>query len=143
MWRILPLTWISNLSDLKIRFRLQVKSYISNWRFSKSQHLARYVSRHNAMAYDTAAPSRWCKLSARGWSPVHRWTGPSRPVVRAAKAAMMMVAPVVAAKVGSCTGLVWTFPPPSQAVQRQQRWQTSEGRGDKEGDCNGNEGGEQ
>ncbi len=38
--------------DLKIRFWLQVKSYISDWQFSKSQHLARYVSRHNAMAYD-------------------------------------------------------------------------------------------
>jgi hypothetical protein len=39
--------------DSKIQFRLQVKSYISNWQFSESQHLASYVSRHNAMAYDT------------------------------------------------------------------------------------------
>jgi hypothetical protein len=38
---------------LKIRFQLQVESYISYWRLSKSGHLARYVSRHNAMAYDT------------------------------------------------------------------------------------------
>ncbi len=43
-------SWISQ--DLKIRFRLQVKSYISNWRLSESWHLGRYVSRHNAMAYD-------------------------------------------------------------------------------------------
>ncbi len=37
----------------KIQFWLQVKSYISDWQFSKSGHLARYVSCHNAMAYDT------------------------------------------------------------------------------------------
>ncbi len=30
--------------DSKIRFQLQVKSYISDWWFSKSQHLASYVS---------------------------------------------------------------------------------------------------
>ncbi len=39
--------------DSKIRFWLQIKSYISNWRFSKSQHLASYVTRHNAMVYDS------------------------------------------------------------------------------------------
>ncbi len=39
--------------DSKIRFWLQVKSHISDWQFSKSRHLARYVSRHNATAYDT------------------------------------------------------------------------------------------
>jgi hypothetical protein len=39
---------------LKIRFQLQVESYISNWQLSKPQHLASYVSRHNAMAYDMA-----------------------------------------------------------------------------------------
>ncbi len=44
--------------DSKIRFRLQVESCISNWQFSKLQHLARYVSRHNAMAYDTR-PHEW------------------------------------------------------------------------------------
>ncbi len=44
--------WISQ--DSKIRFWLQVESYISNWQFSESQHSARYVSRHNAMAYDKA-----------------------------------------------------------------------------------------
>jgi hypothetical protein len=36
----------------KIRFRLQVESYISDWLFGKSRLLASYVSRHNAMAYD-------------------------------------------------------------------------------------------
>ncbi len=53
-------SWISQYS--KIRFRLQVESYISDWRFSKSRHLASYVSRHNAMAYDSVvgllAPSQ-------------------------------------------------------------------------------------
>ncbi len=51
--------WISQNS--KIRFRLQVKSYISDWLFSKSRLLASYVSRHKAMAYDKGrekAPSR-------------------------------------------------------------------------------------
>jgi hypothetical protein len=43
------------LYDTKIRFRLQVKSYISDWQFSKLRHLARYVSRHNAMAYENPA----------------------------------------------------------------------------------------
>ncbi len=43
-------SWIS--WDLKIQFQLQVKSYISNWGFSKLQHLASYVSHLNAMAYD-------------------------------------------------------------------------------------------
>jgi hypothetical protein len=38
--------------DSKIRFQLQVESHISNWQFSESRHLARYVSCHNAMAYD-------------------------------------------------------------------------------------------
>jgi hypothetical protein len=37
--------------------QLQVESYISDWRFSKLQHLASYVSRHNAMAYMTLAPT--------------------------------------------------------------------------------------
>ncbi len=40
--------------DSKIRFRLQVESYISDWLFSKSRLLASYVSRHKAMAYDIA-----------------------------------------------------------------------------------------
>jgi hypothetical protein len=39
--------------DLKIQFQLQDESYISHWQFSKLQHLASYVSRLNAMAYDT------------------------------------------------------------------------------------------
>ncbi len=42
------------LQDSKIRFRLQVESYIGDWLFSKSRLLASYVSHHKAMAYDTA-----------------------------------------------------------------------------------------
>ncbi len=90
----------------------------------------------------TAAPPRRCKLSAGHWNPAHCWTGPSRPVARAAKAATMMAAPTVAAKVGLRTRSVWSSPPPPKAAQRQQGWRASEGRGDKEGDCNSNEGGE-
>jgi hypothetical protein len=40
------------LQDSKIRFRLQVESYISDWLFSESRLLASYVSLHKAMAYD-------------------------------------------------------------------------------------------
>ena len=40
--------------DSKIRFRLQVESYISDWLFSELRLLASYVSRHKAMAYDIA-----------------------------------------------------------------------------------------
>ncbi len=40
------------LQDTKIRFRLQVESYISDWLFSELRLLASYVSRHKAMAYD-------------------------------------------------------------------------------------------
>jgi hypothetical protein len=61
----------------------------------------------------------------------------------AAKVVRMMLAPTVAAKVGSRTGSVWSPPPPPKAAQRQQGWQASEGRGDKEGDYNGNKGGKQ
>ncbi len=53
MWCVLPLTWILNpFGDLKIQFdfKSNLTSAISN--FSKLQHLASYVSRHNAMAYD-------------------------------------------------------------------------------------------
>ncbi len=39
--------------DSKIRFQLQVESYISDWLFSESRLLASYVSRHKAMAYDS------------------------------------------------------------------------------------------
>ncbi len=42
--------WI--LQDSKIRFWLHVKSYIGDWRFSKSRLLASYVFCHTAMAYD-------------------------------------------------------------------------------------------
>jgi hypothetical protein len=41
------------LQDSKIRFRLQVESYISDWLFSELRLLASYVSCHKAMAYDT------------------------------------------------------------------------------------------
>ncbi len=50
--------------DSKIRFWLQVESYIGNWQFSKWQHLASYVSHHNAMAYDTR-PHEW---SCQTWN---------------------------------------------------------------------------
>jgi hypothetical protein len=40
------------LQDTKIRFQLQVESYIGNWLFSESRLLASYVSCHKAMAYD-------------------------------------------------------------------------------------------
>ncbi len=43
------------LQDSKIRFRLQVESYISDWLFSELQLLASYVSRHKAMACDRVA----------------------------------------------------------------------------------------
>jgi hypothetical protein len=44
--------------DSKIRFRLQVESYISDWLFSESRLLASYVSHHKAMAYDTHGDNR-------------------------------------------------------------------------------------
>ncbi len=48
--------------DLKIQFQLWVESYISDWQFSKLQHLASSVSRHNAMAYNTR-PHEWsCQM---------------------------------------------------------------------------------
>jgi hypothetical protein len=62
MWSVLPLTWISNLfQDLKIRFdfKSNLTSAISN--FSELQHLASYVSRHNAMAYDRHPYPRSCE----------------------------------------------------------------------------------
>jgi hypothetical protein len=45
------------LQDSKIRFQLQVESYISDWLFSESWLLASYVSRHKAMAYDSSTVS--------------------------------------------------------------------------------------
>ncbi len=45
--------------DLKIWLWLQVESYISDWQFSKSQHLASYVSRPNAMAYGRYLTFSW------------------------------------------------------------------------------------
>ncbi len=49
---------ISYLQDTKIRYNCMsnLTSAISN--FSKRQHLASYVSRHNAMAYDNR-PNKW------------------------------------------------------------------------------------
>jgi hypothetical protein len=64
-------------------------------------------------------------------------------VARAAKVATMMAAPVLAAEVGSRTGLVWSSPPSPKALQRQQGWRVSEGRGNEEGNCNGDKGGKQ
>jgi hypothetical protein len=90
----------------------------------------------------TAAPPRRRKLSARHWNPAHCWTGPSRPVARAAKVAMIMAAPTVTAEVGSHTRLVWSSPPPPEAARQRQGWRASEGRGNEEGNCNGNKGGE-
>jgi hypothetical protein len=38
---------------------------------------------------------------------------------------------------------VWSSPPPPKAARRQRGWRASEGRGDKEGDYDSNEGGKQ
>jgi hypothetical protein len=48
----------SYLQDTKIRFnyKLNLSSAIGN--FSKSQHLASYVSHHNAMVYDMELPRK-------------------------------------------------------------------------------------
>ena len=51
MWCVLPLGYRIS-QDSKIRFRLQVESYIGDWLFSESRLLASDVSRHKAMAYD-------------------------------------------------------------------------------------------
>ncbi len=50
MWRILPLTWISNLSRFKFDFNLNLTSAIGN--LANRDILASYVSCHNVMAYD-------------------------------------------------------------------------------------------
>jgi hypothetical protein len=101
------------------------------------------VSKEDDACYTNANSTlpRRRMLSAGRWNPARCWTGPSRPVARAAKAVMMMAAPAVVAKVGLRTGLVWSFPPPLEAAQQQQGWQASEGRGNKEGNCNGDKGG--
>jgi hypothetical protein len=44
---------------------------------------------------------------------------------------------------GGGTRLVWYSPPSPEAARRQQGWQASEGRGNKEGNCNDNKGGKQ
>ncbi len=53
----MSLDLVSYLQDTKIQFscKSNLTSAISN--FSESQHLASYVSRHNAMAYDTVFPN--------------------------------------------------------------------------------------
>ncbi len=53
--------------DSKIRFRLQVESYISDWLFSESRLLASYVSRHKAMAYDNPTTSSVHCTISRVW----------------------------------------------------------------------------
>ena len=76
-------SWIS--WDSKIRFQLQVKFYISNWQFSKSQHLARYVSHHNAMAYDRHIQSVWAiGMLSQGLivAPLYRYTSQVSPRFR-------------------------------------------------------------
>ncbi len=55
LWYVARLTTYLDLtSALRVKdpVQLQVESYISNKRFSKSGHLASYASCHNAMAYD-------------------------------------------------------------------------------------------
>jgi hypothetical protein len=66
-----------------------------------------------------AAPPRQCMPSTGRWKPSHCWTGPYRPVARAAKVAMMMAALALAAEVGLGTRLVWSSPPPLEAAQRR------------------------
>jgi hypothetical protein len=44
---------LESILRLEDPVRLQVDSYISDKQFGQLQHLASYVSRHNAMAYDT------------------------------------------------------------------------------------------
>jgi hypothetical protein len=54
MWCILPHTWIPHLlSRFEDPVKLGLKSYISDRLIRESQHLASYVSHHNAMAYDS------------------------------------------------------------------------------------------
>jgi hypothetical protein len=50
---LLNISW-----DLMILVQCYVQSYIINKLIGKLRHLASYVSRHNAMAYDTS-PHRW------------------------------------------------------------------------------------
>jgi hypothetical protein len=56
LWYVARLTTYLDLASVS-RFedpvQLQVKSYISKKQFSKLQHLANYISCHNAMAYDS------------------------------------------------------------------------------------------
>jgi hypothetical protein len=60
LWYVARLITYLDLASIfkiqKIRVRLQVESYISDWLFSGLRLLASYVSRHKAMAYDTDLP---------------------------------------------------------------------------------------
>ncbi len=49
---------VSHLQDTKIRFNCESNLTSAIGNFSKLRHLASYVSRHNAMAYDTN-PHEW------------------------------------------------------------------------------------
>ncbi len=52
------LNLVSYLIDTKIRFNCKSNLTSAIGNFSKSRHLASYISRHNAMAYDTCPP-KW------------------------------------------------------------------------------------
>ncbi len=61
--------------DSKIQFWLKVESYISDWQFSKLQHLASYVSHHNVIAYDrmwinVLLPKHWRFHRTSGEAPL-------------------------------------------------------------------------
>ncbi len=59
IWCVLSHTWILFLSSrYKDPVQPYIVAYISNKLFSKLQQLARYVSRHYAVAYDTY-PHKW------------------------------------------------------------------------------------
>jgi hypothetical protein len=85
--------------DSKIRFRLQVESYISNWLFSESRLLVSYVSRHKAMVYDSG------RARARA---VGRWQAMAvavTPAMTMAAVAMVTVAMMVGVAVEAVGGI--------------------------------------
>jgi hypothetical protein len=64
MWCVSPHTWILHLLlRFKDPVQLGVKSYISDRLIGESQHLASYVSRHNAMAYDKVEQLLHCSTA--------------------------------------------------------------------------------
>ncbi len=131
-----------SLSSSTLLPRCQHRHHCHRWHAARRRH-RRCLARKTMFATQTptTAPPRWCKLSAGHWNSARHWTGPFQPVARAANAARMMAAPTVTAKVGSRTGLVWSSPPPAEAMQRRQGWRASEVRGNKEGNCKGGKGG--